>query len=858
MYKNIYYDKNTNTVHLWTDDRGYIKSVYKRYGYKKSSTGKYFTLDNTRVEKVTSWSKEDELKGLMYESDIRPEVRTLIDMYGDSDDISTNHQEMFLDIEVSSEGGYATPENVKNPITAISFCMRAEKIYYTLLLDIEKRITNTSKDNLQLFRFDTEEELLEAFLALYTEKAPSILTGWNIDFYDIPYLYRRIGKVLGPVYANILSPINIVEFDERGGRFKIAGVSCLDYLGLYKLYTYSEEVSYSLEAISQKELGKGKIIYEGTLDHLFKTDIQKFIEYNINDVQLVMELDDKLQFIHLAKGVAHKGHVPYEDVYKTTRYLDGACLVYMKRLGIIAPNIKRTKRVEVEDEDSEGGDFEGAYVKDPIPGRYEWIYDVDMGSLYPSIIRTLNISPETKIGRITNWDEVQDYFVGKNAIMNDSMAASKCIILNNKNSDILIKDFRNWLISNNYTVSSIGVLYDKNRPGIIPSILKTWMEERDDNRALAKKYGQEGDMVKRLFYDGRQLTMKIINNSLYGALGNAGFRFYDLDNAESTTLTGQSILKNHVEIKINEWYYNTLGIQKDNVIYVDTDSSFVSAIPVIEYMENKLGNKMSYDEKANATFKTAMAVEKYINDSFTEYTIHHHNTNDHVLNIKQEYVAEAGFWIAKKRYAQKIVMEKGVSIEAMTKGKKKWKLDVKGMDVVRSNFPKAFREFMSNMLVNILDGESKNFLDDKVLKFREAIKTSNILDIMLPTGIKELSKYGFDTKNPFVRYKGTTAHAKAALNYNALLIKNNIISKQPISDGTKIKWAYLKANPMNLESIALTGFEDPKEIVDYVEQYIDRERIFESALENKLQAFYDAMNYGAVPVNNNLGDFFGF
>ena len=852
-YQNIYYDKNTNTIHLWDDAKGYLKFLHKRYGYKKAGLGKLTALDGSRVDKVTSWSKEDDEKGIMYESDLRPELRNLIDMYYETDDISTNHREMFLDIEVSSQGGFATTENVKNEITAISFCMKHEGVYYALLLDTEKRLTNSVNKNLNLMRFDTEIELIQSFLALYTEKAPTIITGWNIDYYDIPYLYNRIDKVLNVEYANLLSPINIVTFDERANRYILAGVSCLDYLGLYKLFTYSEEVSYSLESISQKELGKGKVKYEGTLDHLFATDINKFIEYNVNDVQLVLELDDKLKFIDLAKGVAHKGHVPYEDVYKTTRYLDGACLVFMKRLGIVAPNSRRPKKTSTDSEP--GGDFAGAYVKPPKPGRYEWIFDVDMGSLYPSIIRSLNISPETKVGRITNWSEVSEYFLDNSSTIDSSLP----IYINNKKSDIQVKGFRDWLLTNNYSVSSIGVLYDKSAQGIIPSILKTWMQEREDNRALAKKYGQDGDMAKRNFYDGRQLTLKIINNSLYGALGNAGFRFYDLDNAESITLTGQSILKSHVEPTINRWFKENLNIESDNVIYIDTDSSFVSALPIIQLMEKQLGRPLTYEEKSSTTFKTAISVENFINNSFTDYTLKHHNVTEHVLNIKQEYVGEAGFWIAKKRYAQKIVMEKGVSIEAMTGGKKKWKLDVKGMDVVRSNFPKAFREFMSNILISILDGDAKTVLDDKIIQFREDLGTKPILDIMFPTGIKEISKYGFDPANPFMRFKGTTAHAKAALNYNALLMHYGIESKPPISDGTKIKWTYLKSNPLNLESLALLGFEDPEPIVDIVEQYIDRDAIFESALENKLQDFYSSLQYGLIPkAENNLQDFFSF
>jgi len=855
-YTGIYYDRKTNVINLWDDEKGHLKLPYNRYGYKKSAKGKFTTLDGCKVEKVKQWSHDDESKGLMYESDIRPEVRTLIDLYYENDDIGINHREMFLDIEVSSKGGHATTKNVKNSITAISFYMKNLDKYYALLLDEDTRLEDSVNDNLQLLRFDDEETLIQSFLALYSECAPTIITGWNINGYDIPYLYNRIEKVFNIEYANILSPIGIVEVDKYDGKYKLAGVACLDYLQLYKQYTYSEEPSYTLDSISKKELGKGKTVYEGTLDTLFATDINKFIEYNVNDVQLVLELDNKLKFIDLAKGVAHKGHVPYEDIYKTTRFLDGACLVFMKRLGIIAPNIKRSKKVEVEDQTAGGGDFEGAYVRDPIVGRYEWVYDVDMSALYPSVIITLNISPETKVGRITNWDEVQPYFISGGE---DKTNADKLIIINNKVSDIKISEFRTWLLNESYSVSSIGVLYDKDKAGIVPAILKTWMQERDDNRALAKKYGQEGDMVRRNFYDGRQLTLKIINNSLYGALGNGGFRFYDLDNAESVTMSGQSILLDHVEPTVNNWYVSNIGPEyAKNVIYIDTDSSFASAMPVIKSMQAKLGRELTYDEKASTTFKTATAVESAINNGFTSYSTKYFNAPEHVLVIKQEYVSSAAFWQAKKRYAMKIVMEKGVSISDMSKGKKEWKLDVKGMDSVRSNFPKAFREFLANLLIDILDGTPKSVLDAKILALKDNMMSMPILDIMFPTGMKELSKYEFDEKNPFQRGKGTTAHAKAALSYNALMLKYNIIQTPHIMDGDKIKWAWLKSNPFSLESLALKGVEDPKEIVNIVEQYIDRESIFESALTKKLQALYDSLGFGMVPENNNIEEFFSF
>jgi DNA polymerase elongation subunit (family B) len=848
MYQNIYYDRNTNLIHLWDDTRGYLKFAYNRYGYKKADNGKFTALDGTRLQKVQRWSKEDEAAGSMYESDLRPEMRTLIDMYLDSDDISTNHRNLFIDIEVSSEGGHATTKNVKNEITAISMYQQADDKFYTLLLNPEGNLKDFKKDKVQVLVYETEDELLQSFYSLYTNYQPTIITGWNIDGYDIPYIYNRTNMVLGETYANLLSPIEIVETD-KFGIVKIAGVACLDYLALYKLYTYSEESSYRLEAIARKELGRGKVEYEGSLDQLYKTDIDKFIDYNVCDVQLIIDLDKKLQFIQQAMGVAHKGHVPYGDVYKSTRFLDGACITFIKRRGLVVPNINRTvTAVSEEDQSESGGDFEGAYVKIPVPGRYIWVYDIDMSALYPSVIRLLNISPETKVGRVSNWDSIKTHFV-------NGTTSTERVIIPGISLNIKAHELRDWLISNTYSISSIGVIYDMKKPGIVPTILTTWMQERDDYRALSKQFGKSGDIDKRNFYESRQLTMKIINNSLYGVLGNRGFRFYDLDNAESITTTGKSALMNHAEPRANRWYLEKLGITGDNVIYVDTDSVFCSALPVINHMESVMNRELSYEEKRDATYKTAISVEQYINDTFTEHTMLHHNVKNNILTIKQEYVSEAAFWVTKKRYAQKIVLEKGVSIENITNGKSKWKLDVKGMDSVRSDFPKAFRKFMSEMLILILDGVDRNVLDTKINEMYEAMNSVELFDIMFPTGVKEISKY--PSPGLFQRSKGTPAHAKAALNYNDFItmIQSTAL---PFNDGDKIMWCYLKPNKFGLQNIALRGYEDPIEIVKFVNEFIDRESIFESALFNKLNDFYSALKFGEITLNNNVNEFFSF
>jgi DNA polymerase elongation subunit (family B) len=536
-YQNIAYQKSKNIMHIWDDKNGHLQFAFKKYAYKKNAHGRYTALDGSKVDKVTEWDDADVQRNLIYESDINPETRTLIDMYYESDDVSTNHRELFLDIEVSTEGGYSTAEDAWQPLTSIAFYDKLGKQSVVILVDSKRKLSSFKNSTLTLEVVQTEFELITKFLGYYIEINPTIITGWNIDFFDIPYLYNRITKVAGKQYADTLSPINEVIYLKHRNRYRIMGVSCLDYMALYKLFTYSEEVSYSLDSISKKELGRGKVEYDGSLDHLYKTDPEKFIKYNINDVELVVDLDEKLKFLDLARGICHKGHVPYEDVYFTTRYLDGACVTYMKRLDIVAPNRRLKDHSQTDEEVENSNDFAGAFVKDPIPGVYEWIFDEDMSSLYPSIIRTLNISPETKVGRVENWDAI------KNDFWNNTLSNTNAKVKSgSKHALIPLTEFRQWLNDNKFTVSSIGVVYDYSKAGLIPSILETWMNEREEYRGLAKKYGKEGNAEMRQFFDARQLTMKIVNNSLYGALGAPGFRFHDLDNAESITQTGKLAL----------------------------------------------------------------------------------------------------------------------------------------------------------------------------------------------------------------------------------------------------------------------------------------------------------------------------
>lgn len=827
MYQAVAYHKNSNTVHIWDDKKGHLKIKYKPYAYRKSSYGKHVALDGQRVDKVFDFDKDD--KGL-YESDINPETRTLIDMYTDSDESSVGHRILTIDIEVDIADGFPTPDTAEHEITSIAIFDHAGNNRYVWILDKTGVVESTVKNNVEIISCCDEYTLLSKFMSTYYEIQPTIITGWNIDFFDIPYLYNRLVKVLGENMARTMSPIKDVIWLKHRNRYRISGVSCLDYMALYKNFTYSQESSYSLEAISQKELGKGKIKYDGSLDDLLKRDIQAYIDYNMNDVDLVVELDQKMKLIDLARGICHKGHVPYEDFLFATRYLDGAAVTYLNRLNIVAPN--RQPR-----NSDEPLDLLGAYVKAPNPGRYKWVYDLDLTSLYPSIIMTLGISPETKVTKIENFD-------GHKFVKNQATH-----LTDGWNGWETTEDLQKYLNDNQYSIAANGVIYDTKIKGFLPSILDKWFNERVEYKNLRKKYEKEGDDDKAEYYDRMQLVTKILLNSFYGVLGNPGFRFFDPDNATAITSTGQQLIKFTADIG-NQYYTKELQEKKDYCIYTDTDSTFFSSLPIIK---KRYPDFDITDEKwmADKTIEVADEVQAFINQSYNIYAKRFHNVSEHRFDIKQENVAKAGLWIAKKRYAQWIINIEGHTVS---------KLDVKGLDVVRSSFPTSFRKFMAEALEDILNDIDKITLDEKILNFKEEMKTLPLIDVMFPIGVKNVTNFTRKGDKPFMpRMKGTPVHVKSALNYNDMLRHLGLERKyQGIINGEKIKWTYLKANSMGLDTMALKGFEDPEPIDKFVTEYIDYEKVFDSAFANKLGDFYSAMNWGSIPKNNNLGKFFSF
>jgi DNA polymerase elongation subunit (family B) len=838
MYQNCYFQREKNLVHIWDDKRGYFNFPYTRYAYEKAVNGEYTTLYGDRVRKIYKFKKDDPD---LFESDVPETTRVLVDTYTDSDLPSEGHVILTYDIECEMLSGLPDPEKAENEITSIGLHDSATNQYWVLIMDKSGKMVERTTEKAIVIPFKDEGDMLLKYLELYEYINPTIVTGWNIDYFDTPMLYNRIKRILGERNANRLSPIGECFWSPYRKRFFMAGVSYLDYLSLYKNFTYSELDSYRLDSIAQRELGRGKIEYSGNLDILFKEDIEKFIEYNLVDVELVVEFDRKLQFIDTARGICHAGHVPYEDFVYSSKYLEGALLTYLKRKNIVAPNkpADRQERMDALKENNEEK-FIGAYVKAPIVGKYEWIYDLDLTSLYPSIIMSINISPETKMGKVEDWDaqkfikgEVDEYRIGEKYITKENL--------------------KKLLEESKYSIASNGVMYRTDKPGCIPDILDLWFSQRVEFRKLEKKYGAEGDKEKYAFYKKRQLVQKILLNSLYGVLGLPAFRFYDVDNATAVTTTGQTVIKSTADMANIKYNKELNTPNADSNIYIDTDSVFFSAVPLLEH---RYPNWKDNDQNTIAGYVNDIAgeMQDYLNNFYDILGKKIFNIDKHRFEIKKEFVSKAGIWIAKKRYAQWIISDNGVPVD---------KLDVKGLDVVRSSYPAAFRKFMSEILIEILRGDTETQLTDKIYTFKKDLVNMDVVKIAKAGAVKELSKYLPKKKEQTAMFQfksATPAHVKAAIAYNQLLTHFGLDKQyEPLKDGDKIKWVYLKQNPYGLDAVAMNGYNDPKEIMDLVNTYIDYDKIFERELLKKLEDFYGALGWGEVLSSTKTAEqFFAF
>ena len=859
MYQAAFYDRSTYTYHLRDDERGWIDFNYTPELYQITPNGPLETLDGKQATPLKKYEWKDTS---LYEYDVDKLTRVLIDLYKDSDDTPKTHNVVYFDIECEI-GGTLTQEYIKSApmkMTSVALYDNTTQMWYCLILDEKKQLNNTIEDNKTIRRFNTEADMLNDFLNLWEELDPTIITGWNSGFFDVPYMYYRLCNVLGRAQAERLSPLRKFVFTEydQSQPIEIAGINHLDYMLLFKKYVMKQEPSYRLNDIGEKYVKLGKIEYEGSLDTLFKNDIKTFIEYNLRDVEIIIELEKKLKFIDLTVILCHLCHVPYEQIYQSTVLNDGAILTYLKRQDVVSPNKPTTHNPALKERTE--NDYAGGYLKDPVPGLYQWVIDLDFTSLYPSIIRSLNIGIETFVGRVVNsgkYDNQWTYAEMKSMNPDDLVVIEKL----NPNytttrTQVPVGKLVKLIEDNKWITAASGAIFRTDKSSVVCEVLTDWFNKRVEYKGLMKKAYKSGDKVKGEFYDRRQHAYKIKLNDVYGCYAINGWRYTDGHKMISSaiTLTGQRLLQESIA-NMNRHINKILGTtDKDYIITSDTDSLFIQVKDILVARGVDLTNK---SECVKVTLEIASELQKMANEfigNFAMNSLHIPSDRQHYFELKQEVVIERSYHSGKRRYAMMIVNKEGVDTEEMI---------MMGLDLMKSNMPPLYKKFGQNLLTEIMSGKSKAEIDKSIVDFKSSLDKMDWADLAKPTGVKQISSYIAKRPSPgeiFSEFKlKAPVNTKAAVAYNDLLKFKKLDKKYPLlTEGSKMKYVSLKPNPYNIDVLGFTGYDDPDYIKEFIDKYVDREDAFNSVLLNKLQGMYDDIKWDFPVLNAKINKFFKF
>lgn len=889
MYQSAYYDYFQKVIYL-RDDRSddWCIEQFEHYAYKPNENGKYKDLFGKSYKKVGSNNyKKGDLSVL--EQDVSPILRTLVDKYLNDDSIPKYSRIGYLDIETEmlSALNRDTIAVAEAKVTSIALIDATTKIKYVLIVDTKNSLKEIDEEFKKVIPFRNESFLLKYFLQLWNECDFINIITWNGDFFDIPYLYYRISRVLGKKDALRLSPIKKVDVQDWNDSqmIKIGGINSLDYMRLYKKFIPKGLAGgFSLNNVSMYELGHGKIHYTGNLDTLFRTDIEKFIAYNLNDVELLVELEEKLCFIQLAQSICHICHCTYESIYFSSVLLEGAILTHLTKQKIVSPNKPTTvdpslkKKFEDDlldvDEDTDEEDiivvkgkkkktkFKGAYVMNPIIGLHGYVFDNDFSSLYPSILQSGNMSIETMIGRIIDTSVSFEKSLGADYLTLDRLESYGDIVtleLPDKSIvELNTKEFIQHMFENDFSISANGIIFTNDKKSFISEVLDIWMDIRKLNKNLMLECRKNEDYKKATFYDLIQSVYKILANSLYGVLALPSFRYTDPNRylASATTANGQNVIKNTINL-VNNKFNTELELTEpyDFVIASDTDSVYVRTFKVAQH---RLGIKEETDDiMIPFTEDLSDEVSNDINNFFDKYSKIAFNMKSHKLGVKPEYIIKKAYWQKKKRYCVYLVRKERTPI------KKGSEFDFKGLDILKSNFPKKFKEFSKQIYIDILEGADKSSIDSKILDFKDYIVDCDIHEIALPVTVKQmLSKYITSPPRRGQIFSKTAKRAlsqfKASIYFNDLIKFYKLDNKySQINLGEAITYCYLKDNPYKIETIAFkSNDETPKEIMEIVERFADKDKNFTNQLLKKLQTLYDSLDWGVVELNRDKKKYF--
>tara|TARA_B100000683_G_scaffold117190_1_gene115230 strand:- start:2227 stop:4698 length:2472 start_codon:yes stop_codon:yes gene_type:complete len=788
---------------------------------KSKKESKWKTLEGDNVEPIQPgtirdcrefYKKYDGVDGFPIYGNERYVYQYISDKYPEEEikfDISKISL-VTMDIEVQAEDGFPDPESCSEEMLTISIQDNATKQIITW----GRKPYQVTQKNVTYHHHSDEVGMLNAFLYWWSNNTPDVITGWNVRLYDIPYLCGRISRIMGEKKMKILSPWGLVSQDEAyiSGRkfnvFDIAGLTTLDYLELYKKFTYKAQESYRLDYIAQVELGQKKLDHSefDTFKDFYRGNWKKFVDYNIIDVELVDRLEDKMKLIELALTMAYTAKVNYVDVMYQVRMWDTIIYNYLKRRNIVIPPKDRSEK------DSK---FAGAYVKEPIPGKYDWVVSFDLNSLYPHLIMQYNISPETLLPE-------------------KHPAATVDRILNEEISFELYKD---------NAVCANGAMYRKDVKGFLPELMEKMYAERVifKKRMLQAKQEYEKTPTKALEKEiarcnNIQMAKKISLNSAYGAIGNQYFRYYKLANAEAITLSGQTSIR-WIENRMNGYLNNLLQTEDvDYVIASDTDSIYINFGPLVDkFFSSKSGDKAKLVTILDKICKEKL--EPFIEKSYQELATYV-NAYAQKMQMKRENIADRGIWTAKKRYILNVWDSEGVRYDEA-------KLKIMGIEAVKSSTPAPCRKMIKDAL-NIMMGGTEddviNFIDDARAKFKKMPPE----DIAFPRTVSDVNKH---KSHSSIYAKGTPIHCRGALLYNHYIREMNLDTKYSlINNGEKIKFLYLKkANPIRENVISFIS-DFPIELG--VDKYIDYDLQFDKAFLEPVKVILDAIGWNVEKVVN--------
>jgi DNA polymerase elongation subunit (family B) len=806
--ERIYQEYPANYVFYYDDPRGKFRSIYG------NPVSRFSSRNNKEFRKEVRQHSHKQL----YESDINPIFRCLEDNYKGQD--GPKLQTAFFDIEVAfdKDRGFSPTTDPFNPITAISVYLDWLDQLITMAVPPKGLSWETAQELVaefdNTFLFEREEDMIKMFLDIIDDA--DVLSGWNSEGYDIPYTVNRTTRVLSKddtrkfcLWGQLPKKRMFERFGAENETYDLIGRVHMDYMQLYRKYTYEERHSYSLDAIAEYELGERKTQFEGTLDQLYNQHFKKFIEYNRQDTALIGRLDKKLKFLDLANTLAHENTVLLQTTMGAVAVTEQAIIIEAHERGVVVPNRKE----RLNDEDTQAA---GAYVAYPKKGIHEYIGSIDINSLYPSAIRALNMGPETIVGQLR--PTATDRLIRDNMSRGQSFAAAweglfasleyTAVMEQNRGSEITIDwqdgtesthsgaEIWHMIFDSNqpWIMSANGTIFTYEREAVIPGLLKRWYAERKTMQAKLKECINSGDKVAEEYWDKRQLVKKINLNSLYGAILNPGCRFFDKRIGQSTTLTGRSIAK-HMDAYVNECITGKYDHVGETIIYGDTDSCYFSAWPVLQ--KSVEAGEMEWNKDICIQLYDSIADQ--VNESFPgfmEQAFHCPRDMGSVIKGGREVVASKGLFITKKRYAVMIVDKEGKRQDI---NGKPGKVKAMGLDLKRSDTPKVIQDFLSDILHDVLTDATRDAVVEKIRTFKYAFSERPAWEKGSPKRVNNLTKYG--AAEAAQGKANMPGHVRAALNWNNMRRMNSDNYSMQIVDGMKTIVCKLKSNALGWTSI---------------------------------------------------------